>query len=117
MWCPRPSTPLRHQSRQLQQREPKRHLASLRRDDFGARQSLPGDMELGWVLGIETGPADVAIPATGTSGPASPYPATRTVSGETGMISDLDVTIDGIWHERPEISTCCSSAPRARRSC
>jgi subtilisin-like proprotein convertase family protein len=70
-------------------------------DDF-ALPASPGDMELGWALGIETGPVDVAIPATGTSGPASPYPATRTVSGETGLISDLNVSIDGIWHERPD---------------
>ena len=64
--------------------------------------SNAGDVELGWVLGIETGPVDVAIPATGTSGPASPYPVTRSVSGVAGGITDLNVTIDGIWHERPD---------------
>ena len=71
-------------------------------DCHGDPNSNVGDMELGWALGIETGPVDVAIPGSGTSGPASPYPATRTVSGETGIISDLDVGIDGIFHERPE---------------
>ncbi len=39
-----------------------------------------GDIEVGWTLAIETGPVDVAIPASGTSGPASPYPATRTLT-------------------------------------
>jgi subtilisin-like proprotein convertase family protein len=62
-----------------------------------------GDIEVGWSITIETGPADVAIPATGTSGPASPYPATRTVSTSPDrVISDLNVSIDGIWHQRPE---------------
>jgi subtilisin-like proprotein convertase family protein len=60
-----------------------------------------GDIEGGWSLSIETGPVDVAIPGTGTSGPANPYPATLSVSG-SGGITDLDVIIDGIWHERPE---------------
>jgi subtilisin-like proprotein convertase family protein len=61
-----------------------------------------GDIEGGWSLTLSTGPVDVVIPGTGTSGPASPYPATRTVSGVAGGITDLNVTIDGIWHERPE---------------
>lgn len=71
------------------------------RDDLGVA-GTSGDIEVGWALGIETGPVDVAIPATGTSGPASPYPATRTISGHTGLISDLNVSIDGVWHERPD---------------
>ena len=72
-------------------------------DDFhNDPNSNVGDIEWGWALGIETGPVDVAIPGTGTSGPASPYPATRTVSGHTGLITDLDVSIDGIWHQRPD---------------
>ena len=71
------------------------------RDDVGLA-ATSGDIELGWVLAIETRSTDVAIPATGTSGPASPYPATPAVSGETGMISDLDVSIDGNVGERPE---------------
>jgi len=69
---------------------------------YDDRQPDIGDIELGWVIQIETGPVDVAIPGSGTSGPASPYPVTRTVSGHKGLITDLDVTIDGIWHERPD---------------
>jgi subtilisin-like proprotein convertase family protein len=68
-------------------------------DDTGLET---GDIEGGWSLSIQTGPVDVTIPGSGTSGPASPYPAPRTVSGQTGIISDLNVTIDGIWHERPD---------------
>jgi subtilisin-like proprotein convertase family protein len=61
-----------------------------------------GDIEGGWSLSIDTGPVDVAIPGTGTSGPASFYPATRTVSGQEGLITDLNVNIDGIWHQHPD---------------
>jgi subtilisin-like proprotein convertase family protein len=50
-------------------------------DDFSDRS---GDIEGGWSLSIETGPVDAAIPGTGTSGPASFYPATRSVSGQEG---------------------------------
>jgi hypothetical protein len=46
-------------------------------------------MERGWTLTVTTGPADTVIPGTGTSaGPANPYPATRTVSGVAGGITD-----------------------------
>jgi subtilisin-like proprotein convertase family protein len=69
--------------------------------DFGANGT--GDMEGGWTLTVTTGPADTVIPGTGTSaGPANPYPATRTISGHTGLIGDLNVSIDGIWHQRPD---------------
>jgi subtilisin-like proprotein convertase family protein len=63
-----------------------------------------GDMERGWTLTLTTGPADTVIPGTGTSaGPANPYPATRTISVSPGLIiSDLNVRIDGIWHQRPD---------------
>jgi subtilisin-like proprotein convertase family protein len=61
-----------------------------------------GDIEGGWTLTLTTAPGDMAIPVSGTSGPANPYPATRTISGHTGVISDLNVRIDGIWHQRPD---------------
>jgi subtilisin-like proprotein convertase family protein len=61
-----------------------------------------GDIEGGWTLTLTTGPADVVIPQTGTVGAAGPYPATRTVSGMTGVITDVDVILNGVWHERPD---------------
>lgn len=61
-----------------------------------------GDMEGGWSLTVTTGPVDTAIPATGTFGPAGPYPAVRTISGETGVITDVNVSIDRVWHQRPD---------------
>jgi subtilisin-like proprotein convertase family protein len=74
-----------------------------------------GDMEGGWTLTVTTGPVDVEIPGTGTSGPASPYPATRTISGHTGLISDLNVSIQGIWHQRPDDLDLLLVGPRGQK--
>ncbi len=77
-----------------------------------------GDIEGGWSLTVTTGPVDVAIPGTstsgGTSGPAGPYPATRTVSGVAGGITDLNVTIDGIWHQNPDDLDMLLVGPRGQ---
>ena len=35
-------------------------------------------------------------------GPANPYPSTRTVAGETGLITDLNVGLDGVFHSHPD---------------
>ncbi|NDJ61241.1 MAG: hypothetical protein GYB67_08960 [Chloroflexi bacterium] len=45
---------------------------------------------------------DIPGSASNTSGVASPYPSTRTVSGRTGMITDVDVTLTGLSHTRPD---------------
>jgi subtilisin-like proprotein convertase family protein len=74
-----------------------------------------GDIEGGWALSIETRPVDVAIPGSGTSGPASPYPATRTVSGMAGGITDVNVTIDGIWHQSPDDLDLLLVGPTGRK--
>lgn len=60
-----------------------------------------GDLEGGWSLTLSTGEADVALPAAGTSGPADPYPVTRQIADEGRVLTDLDVTIQGVWHQRP----------------
>jgi subtilisin-like proprotein convertase family protein len=39
---------------------------------------------------------------TSISSPATPYPSSITVSGETGVVSDVNVTIDGFSHTRPD---------------
>ena len=58
-------------------------------------------------IGILAGPTDfpntaaIAIPATGSAdqiGPASPYPSSITVSGMTGLITDVDVHLFGVNH-------------------
>src|SRR5215203_6185730 len=61
-----------------------------------------GDIETGWGLTFSTEQTEVNIPANGTSGPASPYPATQTVSQQTGVVADVDVVIPGIYHTRPD---------------
>lgn len=45
---------------------------------------------------------NIAIPATGTVGVASPYPSTINVSGMTGTITDVNVTLSGMNHTFPD---------------
>ena len=46
-----------------------------------------------------TNAAAVAVPAGGTSqGVASPYPSSITVSGVTGTVSDVNVTLTSVTH-------------------
>jgi subtilisin-like proprotein convertase family protein len=61
-----------------------------------------GQIAGGWALSIETGPADAAVPGTGTQGIADPYPLTRTVSADDTVITDVNVTLDGIFHQNPD---------------
>jgi subtilisin-like proprotein convertase family protein len=44
----------------------------------------------------------IAIPLTGTSGPASPYPSAISVSGITGSIAAVQVTLNGLTHTFPD---------------
>lgn len=46
--------------------------------------------------------APITIPGTGTSGPAAPYPSTITVSGLTGVVTDVNVTLTGVSHTFPD---------------
>lgn len=63
---------------------------------------VAGQIGGGWSLTIETGPADAAVPATGTSGIASPYPMTRDVPAGDTLITDLDVVLEGVFHQNPD---------------
>jgi subtilisin-like proprotein convertase family protein len=47
-------------------------------------------------------PATITIPASGTSGPANPYPSTITVSDVPGTITDVTVTVTGFSHTFPD---------------
>jgi len=44
----------------------------------------------------------LAIPGSGTTGPANPYPATINVSGLSGTFTDVDVAILGLTHTFPD---------------
>jgi subtilisin-like proprotein convertase family protein len=46
-------------------------------------------------------PASITIPAAGTDGPANPYPSTIGVSGLTGTIAQVTVTLNGVSHTYP----------------
>ena len=46
-------------------------------------------------------PGAITIPASGSAGPAAPYPSNITVSGVTGTITDVNVTLSGFSHTFP----------------
>ncbi|HZN90295.1 MAG TPA: Calx-beta domain-containing protein [Thermoleophilaceae bacterium] len=76
-----------------------------------------GDMEGGWTLTVSTGPVDLELPGSGSgsAGMANPYPATRMIAGETGVITDLNVVLDGIWHQRPDDLDMLLVGPRGQK--
>jgi subtilisin-like proprotein convertase family protein len=56
---------------------------------------IPG----GWSITISSEPADVLIPG-GAAGESSKYPQTKRIDGVDGLITDVDVAVDDIYHER-----------------
>lgn len=74
-----------------------------------------GDIEQGWSLTITTRDPDMTIPGTGTFGAANPFPSTRTVSDVNGVVSDLDVSLQGIWHQNPDDLDMLLVGPRGQR--
>jgi subtilisin-like proprotein convertase family protein len=65
--------------------------------------SASGKIEQGWSLALDTAVPSAVVPAnvTGT-GAADAYPLTRTVSGVDGVITDVNVSLSGVYHGRPE---------------
>ena len=61
------------------------------------RQGYIGEVKRGWTLGLDTSVPDLSF---NNDVHADPYPVTRTVSGGNTLITDLDVTLQGIYHER-----------------
>ncbi|HMP84148.1 MAG TPA: S8 family serine peptidase, partial [Verrucomicrobiota bacterium] len=49
-----------------------------------------------------TNSAPISIPATGSSGPASPFPSTISVNGVTGTVSKVTVTLRSLSHTFPD---------------
>jgi subtilisin-like proprotein convertase family protein len=75
-----------------------------------------GQIEMGWSLEITTGSATIAIPGTGDSGPANPYPLTRIVGGLGGVITDVNVAINGFTHSNPDDVDMFLEGPQGQRA-
>lgn len=60
-----------------------------------------GELKRGWSLTLTTDPVAASIPGSGTQGIADPYPQTLAVAGRSGIITDLNVNLPRVWHQRP----------------
>lgn len=47
-------------------------------------------------------PAPIAIPGSGTEGPATPYPSAISVSGRCGIVTKATVTVPSLTHSNPD---------------
>ena len=74
-----------------------------------------GSIGLGWSITFETGPAQLLIPGSGTSGAASSYPDTQAVSGKAGAMHDVNLHIDGVTHSHVDDLDMLLVSPRAPR--
>ena len=61
-----------------------------------------GEVQGGWSVALYLGPYDILIPGSGPVGAANPYPATQNIQGLGDEISDVDLTVFGMTHSRPE---------------
>src|SRR5215208_2409786 len=59
-----------------------------------------GKIKSGWALTIATSEQDAFIPG-GAAGEAGPYPLTQRIDGADGLVTDVDVSQSGIYHEKP----------------
>ena len=84
-------------------------------DDFTSAGTDSGKINLGWTLAIETEVPDALVPGPGQGGLATPYPITRTISGVDGVISDIDVSLSGVYHERPDDLDLLLAGPRGQK--
>jgi subtilisin-like proprotein convertase family protein len=64
----------------------------------------PGDAVIGaWRLHIKTGATAADVPKRHfSSGVADPYPWTKTASGSSGVVTDVNVVLDGFFHRYPD---------------
>ncbi len=69
-------------------------------DDSGADS---GSIAGGWSISLVVDPAEVVIPATGTGGPAAPYPVTMFHALPVqGPIADVEIVFNGVFHTYPD---------------
>jgi hypothetical protein len=78
--------------------------------------SASGSIEAGWSLTLDTAVPDAVVPGDPSGkGAADPYPLTRTVSGVNGVITDLDVSLTGVYHARPADLEMVLEGPRGQK--
>ena len=60
-----------------------------------------GKIAGGWSLTLQTAPVDAVVPGPAGSytGTASSYPLTRSVSGLSGLITDVNVSVPAVFHQ------------------
>jgi subtilisin-like proprotein convertase family protein len=80
------------------------------------KANYAGQITGGWTLDLNTVPSDVRLPTLGSFGIADPYPAKQTVSGQTGVITDLDVRVGPLWHERLDDLDIYLVGPQGQRA-
>lgn len=73
-----------------------------------------GEIKRGWSLSLTTDGADAVVPGTGEAGPAGDYPLTRTFDQTDRVIKDLDVRLNGVWHQRPDDLDILLVGPRGQ---
>jgi subtilisin-like proprotein convertase family protein len=71
---------------------------SLRAVDDNGSQAENGLVARGFKITILTGPFLAVLPGAGTAGPANPNPLNIAVTGSSGLITDLNVTLRGVTH-------------------
>ena len=69
----------------------------------------------GWSLQFTTVAPDTLIPASGTSGPADDYPITRSIPDTGEVVTDVDIGLAGIAHDRPEDLDLLLVGPRGQK--
>jgi len=59
-----------------------------------------GTIKSGWAITVSSVPQTAQLPA-GAAGEGGPYPITQRIDGVDGLITDVNVSQGGIFHERP----------------
>lgn len=68
-----------------------------------ATSQCAAQLEGGWALRIETGPFALDLPGGAvTHGPADPYPQTQIRADDGKVITDLNVWVNGVFHNEPD---------------
>ena len=101
-----------HRPRRLQRRQPQRHVAALRRRRRGQQRrstSPPGSLD------IQVAGAAIQIPVNESFRPAEPYPLETLVDSTDTVITDLNVLLDGVAHEKADQMDIFLEGPRASR--